>query len=213
LRTSRDPPQSLGPGPGPNGTRLVPRGKKEKDIRWSGCPSPPTPRGRGLCWTCRTAQATRSDPRRSRAAARVEHPVGAMRLPRGNGTRRPQACGCDFECARRTGVRVRNGPSARPRTARWITARDECHVRPPSEPGPGGVPGSSGPVASRRMMNLPARYASYAPLSSASIEIAETSSTAAQSVAHTAPTHGCGERDSRAARGSNFVSTDLGRSR
>ena len=30
LRTSRDPPQSLGPGPGPNGTRLVPRGKKRE---------------------------------------------------------------------------------------------------------------------------------------------------------------------------------------
>ena len=28
-----------------------------------------------------------------------------MRLPDGNGTRRPQACGCDIECAWRTGVK------------------------------------------------------------------------------------------------------------
>ena len=88
----------------------------------------------GRVWT---ARAARSDPCRSHAAARVEHPVGAMRLPCGNGTRRPQACGCDIECARRTGVRVRDGPSARPRMARWITARDDCHVRPPFRTGAG----------------------------------------------------------------------------
>ena len=45
------------------------------------------------------------------------------------------------------GVRVRNGPSARPRVARWITARDDCHVRPPFRTGACGRPGSSGPVA------------------------------------------------------------------
>ena len=142
-RTSIGSRAAAHPNPWGRGLAPVARGwcqeaKKEKDIRWSGCPSPPTPRGRGLCWD---VSGPHWRPARIRAARTRLH-ESSIRWARcdclaatARAGLRPVDATSSAPGARASGLR--NGPSARPRMARWITARDECHVRPPFRTGAG----------------------------------------------------------------------------
>lgn len=183
--------------------------KKEKDIRWSGCPSPPTPRGRGLCWD---VAGPLGRPARIRAARTRLHESN-IRRARGD---------CRTATAR-AGLRPVDATSSAPgvRASRVRTGRQRGRAWPGgspletsvtcdllSEPGPVKYCDSSRPHRpDGRVMNLVARYASHAPLSSASVIVTETSSNAVEPARRNSPTHGCIDPIGRAGRHPNFVPT------
>ena len=112
-------------------------------------------------------------PGRAHAAARVEHHRCAARSPVKATTRAGLRPVDATSSALGVGTpSYRNGPSARPRLARWITARDDCHVRPPFRTGACvEVPAHPAPSPDGELMNLSARYASPRSVSSLSLQL------------------------------------------
>ena len=156
---------------------------KKKGIRWSGCPSSPRRTAAWACWDVWTGRAARSMSGRAHAAARVEH--HCVRRAIAGRRWHVQASGLWMRRQSAPGVgtpSAGNGPSARPRVARWITARDDCHVRPPFRTGAlRNFLAHPAPSPQRRVMNLPARYPSTNRVSSlSSRSVTETTAGADQ---------------------------------